>query len=89
MGFAGFGSCSATLQLCYCCCAGELRAPSGWGTVGRVMFVLPAEGFGKMRFSSALPAACDGDCGAVVWWCEVSKQDLQLGCGAVSVCAVV
>lgn len=57
------------LLLVRCRCAGEQRAPSGWGTVGRVTLVLPAERFGKMKFSSALHAACDGDsvgCGLVV-----------------------
>lgn len=72
------------LLLVCCCCAGEQRALSGWGTVGTVMLILPAEGFGKMKFSSALPAACDGD--SVVWWCEVRKQGVRLGYGAVLVC---
>lgn len=65
----GLWGLEVVLLLVRCYCAGEQRAPSDWSTVGRMMLVLPAEGFRKIKFSSALPAACDGDsvgCGLVV-----------------------
>lgn len=53
------------------------------------MLALPAEGFGKMKFSPALPAACDGD-RVGLWFGGVKR--VNKACSWVTerwICAVV
>lgn len=75
-GFVGLRSCFATRLLLLC---GRAAGSFGLGYGGK----------GDARFLRRSLQHVMETVWAVVWWCEVGKQDVQLGCGAVLVCAVV